>query len=415
MATHIHELRSIILRQLIANGSVTRPELVSMTQCRAASVHQIVDELKSEGLVCEPVRTSKRTGRKAPPLTLDPDYAWHVGIDFQTERTIGVLVDTSGAVRHRVLLPASDRSEVSACRGDIQKVVGELRAQAGGMWSKVCGIGFADPGIVDAQTETSVRAVNIAGWANLATGAWLRETYGMPAGIWPECSVKTFMEYRQRIQSHVGSLFLLELGDGVGGGFIKNGQCFSGDNNLAMEIGHVVMDSAGPMCQCGNRGCLEALVGKVGIRRKVSEAIRSGAETVLDLEHFTLSEFTRCAEGDKVIQVIANDVCRHIGRALAIVVTLLNPSVIVLCGELTGLGDMLMDSVRMALSLNCFPGSVKNLKVEFSTLEADETARGAAILMRDKLLLQDSGTSPNAANGRGGSPAQAGLAAASAM
>ena len=382
----IDNLRSVILKMILQDREITRPELVESTGARAASIFDAVDSLKQEGILCEPDRTGKRTGRRAPRLKLNPDYGWTVGIDFQVRKTIGMIVDTAGEIRMSEEFPALERGSLTACRNEIRAVLQKLREQAGTEWGRVKGIGFADPGLVDVQQGLSIRAVNVPGWENARTGEWLTREYRVPAGVWPEGMVKTFMEYQVRGREIHGSLFHLGLDDGIGGGFIKDGECFIGDTNQAMEIGHIVIDPAGPLCQCGNRGCLEALAGENGIRRKIHEAISSGVDTVLNLEQFNLRYFTECAKYDKAAHIIASEISDSIGRALAVAVALLNPSMVVLSGELTGLGDLLLESIHRVLSLSCFSGAVHNLKLEFSKLGKPDTARGAALLMRNRLL-----------------------------
>ena len=379
-------LRSVILKNALQQGEITRPELVEMTGIRAASVFEAVDALKREGILYEPERQGKRTGRKAPVLKLNPDHFWTAGIDFQVRRTIGSVTDLSGTVLYTAELPALERGSLTACRNEIRAVLRMLQEQCGSQWNKVRGIGFADPGLVDVRQGLSIRAVNVPGWDNAHTGEWLSRENGVPSGVWPEAMVKTFMEYLVRGKSMHGSLFHLGMDDGIGGGFIKDGECFIGDTNQAMEIGHIVIDPDGPLCQCGNRGCLEALAGETGIRRRIHEAISSGVDTVLNLEQFSLQYFTECAKHDKAARIIASEVSDSIGRALAVAVALLNPSMIVLSGELTGLGDLLLESIHRVLSLSCFAGTVRDLKLEFSKLEKADTARGAALLMRNQLL-----------------------------
>ena len=106
-------------------------------------------------------------------------------------------------------------------------------------------------------------------------------------------------------------------------------------------------------------------------------------------QNFDLHSFGEWAQYDKAARIIAGDVSRSIGQALAAAVTLLNPSIIVFSGELTSLGSQLIDPVREMLNNNCFSGVVKDLKIELSTLNREDTARGAAILMRNKLMKNE--------------------------
>ena len=382
-------LSSEILKIFLMSGAVARPDLIRETGARAATVLKVIDEMKTAGLVVEPGRTGIRTGRKAPLLSLNGDHQWTLGIDFQADRIIGVVADLRGEIVDCVEKTARHRGTPAACCEEIREVVNALKANHPQDWHRVKGTGFADPGLVDSENGISLRAVNIPGWENVKTGKWLSTEFGCPAGMWPECLVRTYMEYRTRYGAGhpPESLFHISLGEGIGGGFVKDGECFIGANNRAMEIGHVIVAPDGPLCQCGNRGCLEALAGINGIRRKVEEVIASGVDTELALDDFSLERFVSCSRRDKAARIIAGEISRSIGTALAVVVTLLNPSVIVLGGETAGLGKLLKSEIRRILSSSCFGGSVEQLKIEFSTLDRTATALGAAILMRDKLLM----------------------------
>jgi predicted NBD/HSP70 family sugar kinase len=201
--------------------------------------------------------------------------------------------------------------------------------------------------------------------------------------------IKTRMEYLLRMPDVPESIFLLTLDEGVGGGFISNGDLFVGSSGCGMEIGHLVIDPAGPLCKCGNRGCVEALVGEAGIRSQMEQAIQSGIKSSLDMEHFDLNAFLQAVPTDKAARIIADQVCKNIGQALSAVVTLLNPAMIVFGGRLSKLDSVLLSGVRRVLELNCFAGALQDLKLELARSDDFDTARGAALRMRDKIWLEE--------------------------
>ena len=385
------QLRYTLLRLLFRYGSTSRPEILQHTSIRPGTVFEEVNFLKKAGLIQEPARTTKHTGRKAPLPVLNPDYLWFAGIDFQVKKTLGVITDFTGKILYTAQIPALARQSLSDCRNEVREILRLLRIEAGDDWGKVAGIGFADPGLVNMGEGRSIRAVHIPGWEDSATGKWLENENRIPACVLPEGMVKTFMEFLVRGRNIQGSLFHLGMNEGIGGGFInKDGECFTGDTNQAMEIGHIVIDPEGPLCQCGSRGCLEAVAGKRGILRKVYEMIQSGVDTAMELKEgadFSLRDFGEWAKTDKAARIIAGDVSKSIGHALAVVVSLLNPSTIVLSGELTSLGKLLTDPIHQVLMVCCFADAVKDLKIEFSMLEEKDTARGSAMLMRNQLIF----------------------------
>ena len=383
------DIRQEILKCLCSSGQMTRTDFVRQTGIRPATVFEVVDELKQDGIISELERKGKKTGRVSPAITFNMDYLWLLGIDFQFKKTIGVITDLNGKVIASAEAPGLSRKGLEDCRNEIRTVVTALKNQVGVDWKIVAGAGFSDPGIVDIEHGISLKAVNLQGWENFNSGTWLRELTGLRhALILPETIVGTYMEYYSRFPQPPESLFHMEMGTGIGGGFVKNGTLFIGGNSRGMEIGHIVIMPEGPLCQCGNRGCLEAIAGEAGLKRRVAELINNGVNTALKTENFTIAAFCELAGRDKAARMLAYDISSKISNALATVVTLLNPSMIVLSGELAGLGNILTDTIKRELPLRCMPGAADNLAIEISTLDEYATARGAALMLREKILLQ---------------------------
>ena len=169
------DLRSVILEYLFRNGSFSRPEIVEITGMRPGTVFDEVNQLKQQGCILEPARAGKYTGRKAPALTLNPDYLWTAGIDFQVHRTIGVVTDFTGQIQYSAEVSAIARKNLTGCRNEVREILQQLHAKTGSHWEKIRGIGFADPGLVDVSSGKSIRAVQVPGWEDIETGKWLAE------------------------------------------------------------------------------------------------------------------------------------------------------------------------------------------------------------------------------------------------
>ena len=270
---------------------------------------------------------------------------------------------------------------------EIFKALDILQANAKEQWSKVSGIGFSDPGTVDMDRGLSLGAVNVPGWEKLNTVKTIEEKTKLPCAIWSGEMVRANEEYLARFTDQPQKLFHLFLDDTIGAGFICNGDIYAGSSGHGMEIGHIVIVPNGPPCRCGNNGCLEAVAGIPAMRRRIREFIESGVDTTLSSETFSISDLIASVRQDKTARIIADEISEALGTALASVVTLLNPDIIVLGGEITALGDILLQPIRRMLELNCFAEATKKLKLEISDLNDDDTAKGAAILMRDRILL----------------------------
>lgn len=381
------ELKQILLRHLLLYGKATRPELVALTGIRAATVFEAIDELKAEGIIQEPERRGKKTGRRAPELSCAADCCHIVGVELRLTGCVGVVIDANGEVIHCVEHPAGDRRNLLEVKREILEVLQHLRDLSGDQWHLVKGLGFADPGLVDVERNISIRAVNIPAWQNLETGRMLENASRLPAQIWPEAMVKTRMEFIQRLPNAPESIFNFVTEDGIGGGFIKKGELFVGSSGRAMEIGHIVVRPGGSRCQCGNCGCLESVASPAGLAEKIAESRAAGVDLGGMPEKFSMEAFADFATRNRGVRIIADELCRDLGNALSVAVMLLNPEMIVISGEFASLGSFLTDSLRRELELRCFPEAVKELKIEISTLSPSDTARGAAMMMRDRVLL----------------------------
>jgi glucokinase len=384
------DIKEALLKELCYKNQLTRLEFIKEHNIRAATVFSAVDELKKSGIISEPDRKGEKTGRKSPPLQLNPDYANFVGLELQGSRLTGLIIDAGGEIVNRAVLNLEGEQNTRKLTLAVDQILLRLKSHNENDWTKVKGIGFADPGLVDIKNKISLRAVNVPGWENIETGRMLKQmTACSETLVVPETMARTFAEYFSRCPESPASLFQMSLSSGIGGGFIKNGELFVGDSYRGMEVGHVVIVPNGPLCQCGNRGCLEAVAAEAGIKRKIRELIVNGVDTRLCLDDFSLESFVEAASCDRAAMMLANEVCESISLGLATVIALLNPSIIVLSGELTLLGDTLTDTIKRILSTHCFPGALEKLSLEISSLDEYAAAQAVALMCRNQYLLKN--------------------------
>lgn len=381
-------IKELIYEKLSEAGSFLRPEIYHEDGIRTATVLETVDELKSKGILIDPDGGGKKSGRKASPLMLNQDYCCLIGVDSKINYTVGSLIDFQGNVLYQTETASGNEKTLEDCQKEISQVIKELQQETEKQGKTVNGIGFADPGVVDIETGVSLNAVNIDGWKEQPTGEWLKDTFNVDESlVYPAPMARAFYEYRNLPAENRKSLFLMALGVGVGGAFIKNHQMFTGDNHSGMEVGHVVIAPNGPLCKCGNRGCLEAIAGVEGIRKRVAEMLAEGVNTELTEEQFSIPAFVACVKNnDKAACGLAHEICEQIGKSLASIVAILNPTVVILSGELAHLDDILLSSVKRTVALSCLPASVRNLKIKISGFDRYATSTGAALLLRNELL-----------------------------
>ncbi|MBE6367056.1 MAG: ROK family protein [Lentisphaerae bacterium] len=382
-----NELKDILLQKLLMHRRLTRQDFLSMYPCRPASMLSAINELKSCGYISEPDRTTAKTGRRSPALTMNPNFGAFAGIELQAHKMLGILIDNDENILAEAVLDFPAGITAAAVPGKLAEIIGALRNRQSSQAPPWRGIGFADPGLVDLEQQKSLRAHNVPGWVDVPVCNYLQELTRLnEIFIAPETMARTFAEYYAHRPLPPGSLCLVELDTGIGGSFIKDGLLLSGSSSRGMEIGHLVIKPNGPLCKCGNQGCLEAIAGEYGIQQKTAEMIAGRVTTILRANG-TLDDFVEAVKKhDRAAALLASEVCEAVASAVTILVTLLNPNAIVFSGRLAKLDDILLDTVKRTLSVNCFYGAIEKLQLKISRQNEFAAARGAALLIRNRIL-----------------------------
>jgi glucokinase len=257
---------------------------------------------------------------------------------------------------------------------------------------QIRGIGLGAPGAVDPETGKVLFAPNLA-WENVPLKKELEKELGIPVFVENDASICTLGVYEAELQCKPQDMVGVFLGTGIGAGLILGGRLHSGHNRTAGEIGHMVLEVGGPRCACGNRGCFEALAGRQALFRRIQSAVKDGQKTILsemlgpelnDMRSGDLRKAIR--RGDKLVERIVEEAAEYTGIALANLINLLNPQVIVLGG---GVIDALEDEMMAIIIETAFdyamPGTARGIEIIASKLGDDAGITGGAVLARRSL------------------------------
>lgn len=254
---------------------------------------------------------------------------------------------------------------------------------------KVRGIGIGAPGAVDPETGKVIFAPNLV-WEDVPLKKELEKHLGLPVFVENDGNICTLGVYETELQSKPRHMVGIFLGTGIGAGLILNGQLFSGFNRTAGEIGHMILEVGGPKCGCGNRGCFEALAGRQAIFQKVQSAVKAGQKTLLtemlgdDLADMRSGDLRKAIRrGDKLVERIIEEAAEYTGIAVANLINLLNPEVVVLGGGIIdALEDEMMAIIIETAQDYALPGTAKGIEIIPSKLGDDAGIVGAAVLAR---------------------------------
>ncbi len=361
--------RERVIAALRRSGTLTQAEIARATGLSAASVSNIVRDLRSMGTVS--VRETSSNGRRARAVSLLRPPGVLVAVDFTHSRVTAALGDTQG----RVLQEESIAYDVAEdpVRGVRRAVwlTETLLTQARVDRSMVAGAAASVPGPVDPVSGLVGDITCMPHWAGFNPGAELRERLGLTVQVDNDANLCALAEVAEGAARGLEHVVYVNVSQGVGAGVVIGGRLFRGANGNAGEIGHIGLDERGPVCRCGNRGCLETLVGAPYLLDMLPQQGRVGHGAAL----LDLIEAAR--QGDPGCRRIIAEAGAALGRGVAIVVNMFNPQMVVVGGEIAEAGELLLDPMRRAMELGALGNALAELRLVPGELGRRAALRGA--------------------------------------
>ncbi len=299
-----------------------------------------------------------------------------VGIDLGGTNLRAGLVDASGRILEREARPTRAERGPAAVIDEIAALAASVAR--GGRAAE--GIGVGSPGPLDAETGVVFDAPNLAGWRNVPLKRELEARTGLPVRVENDANAAAFGEAWLGAGRGARILVCVTLGTGIGGGIVADGAIVRGTSGVAGEIGHVTIDPGGPLCGCGNRGCVEAFASATAVVRAARERIRAGERSALPddpgLDAAAIAAAAR--SGDPLAVSVLGGAGTHLGLAASIIAHLLNPDRIVFSGGLAGAGPCLFGPLIAELERRTFPRARAALTIALAGLGDDAGLVGAA-------------------------------------
>lgn len=369
--------RSAILAHIGTSGAASRADLARALGVSPALVTQLVKDLISDGLVKELAMSPSSGGRPARMLGLATAAGRVVGMKVSKDHVAFVETELSGQVV-RAESRAFDPSAVTFL-SDLVALVRSFVDPDGAI--PLLGIGVGIPGSVDAQGSGVVDS-SLLGWRQVPLGVLLSRELRVPVLVENNVNALAVAERLYGPGREHADFLVVTIGEGVGAGFVTGGVVVRGSRGGAGEIGHITAVSDGPLCTCGNHGCIEALIGEQAL---VAQARRSGviasAATISDLQE-------RADVGDPLAQDIFRGAGEPLGRIVAGLVQVLDPEIVIVSGEGTKAWQHWTPgfdrSLRTALTADR-----RSIPVIVESWEDEAWARGAAALVASAPFYTD--------------------------
>ncbi|MBN9349777.1 MAG: ROK family protein [Chitinophagaceae bacterium] len=374
-------------KHLYFENKLSCADLSLLTEKSLPFTTRFINELIREGSVVETGLANSTGGRRAQLYSLkaDTNYIVSVAVDqFITNVAILDLHNHTVRPTEEIELPLKNNPEATP---GLKDFLADFIKRSGIEKSKIIGVGISMPGFVDVKKGIN-HSFLIPPSGTLEE--YLQNALGLPVLIDNDSSLIGLVEYRLGAGRHYKNVMVINIGWGVGLGMILNGELFRGNNGFAGEFSHIpVFKDNHKICSCGKTGCLETETSLISIIEKAKEGIRNGKATILKDAHFENIEDSfeaivdAALNGDTFAVELFSEAGYNLGLGIAILITLMNPELIVLSGRGAAAGKLWLAPIQQAINEHCIPKIAEDTRVTVSGFHEKVDIIGAAALIME--------------------------------
>jgi glucokinase len=317
---------------------------------------------------------------------------YRVCLDIGGTKVLGAIFDEKQDIVFRLKKKTKAREGMQNVEDTIVSVVHELLSGYGITMEDVEAIAAGAPGVINQDTGVILFSPNLP-WENYEIERILEERFNRPFYIGNDANIGVYGEWKYGAAKGLTQVVGLFIGTGMGGGLILEGKIYSGNDCKGAELGHMILNTEGPRCNCGQRGCLEAFSSKIGMVDYIQQQIMRGRKTVMS-EAITDGVFKSKAMkaayevGDNVMIEAIDRACYYLAVASGSLVNIFSPQMIVFGGGvMEAMGDEFLARILKNVDAFCLPSIRNSVVFARAALNDDSILYGALALIEEKQKL----------------------------
>jgi len=380
------------------NEPISRQQLAELTGLTPAAVTGIIRELIETGFVKEVGLGQSRGGRRPVKLKVNSHAGYVMGIEVTSKETVVAIADLKHTPQFVESLMLDMKKPCAGATGLVE-AVRRIMASPEHAEKKFVGIGIAFPALLTVGEGRVKRAVNLGPeWNDFPVKEYLEQELGIPVFAETNAKVAALGEKWFGGGKQCDNLVYVNLGEGISAGILSGDEIVQGSFGHAGQIGHMIMMEDGPLCNCGNRGCLEAICGIPALLRKVShelpfidpqDNLKQRVEARQEVKIRDVLEAALEEEG--YARDVLKQVGRFVGLAIANMINFYNPDEVFIGGRLAVAAEVYLEELKNVVDSHAFPEVGRETKITVSKLGADSGMIGAcALALRNLLKAPDS-------------------------
>ena len=364
---------SSIFKAIRKQGPVSRIELTKISGCSAGTASNHVRTLIEKGFVIETKKGISSGGRKPIQLMVNPNKAYIFSIEIEVNKIKMVLFDLELKVVTKNIIPITYKNDYRKNLEEVFFKIDKMMEEKNLELDNLLGIGVAVPGLIDKVKGILEFAPNL-GWKDVHISEIFKDKYGLPVILNNEAKAAAIGE-RESIYPNINNMVFVSINEGIGCGIFFNGGLYRGASGNAGEFGHIIIDTNGPLCTCGNKGCWETLASENFIVNSYLKLPNSNKELTKE-EIYQLGK-----NGDKKIIEIFKEAGRNIGIGLVNIINGLSPELLVIGGGIVEIKEYIYEEIVKKLEESALSVSYRNVEIKFSELGSLAAVYGMADLI----------------------------------
>ena len=369
---------SSIFKLIRKRGPISRIELTKISGCSAGTASNHVRTLIEKGFVIETKKGISSGGRKPIQLMVNPNKAYIFSIEIEVNKIKMVLFDLELKVVTKNIIPITYKNDYRKTLEEVFFKIDKMMEEKNLELDNLLGIGVAVPGLIDKVKGILEFAPNL-GWENVPILNIFKDKYGIPIVLNNEAKAAAIGE-RESIYPNINNMVFVSINEGIGCGIFFNGGLYRGASGNAGEFGHIIIDTNGPLCTCGNKGCWETLASENFIVNSYLKLPNSNKELTKE-EIYQLGK-----NGDKKIIEIFKEAGKNIGIGLVNIVNGLSPELLVIGGGIVEIKEYIYEEIVKKLEESALSVSYRNVEIKFSELGSLAAVYGLADLIIEKRI-----------------------------
>jgi len=381
------DLKQLIINKLYFEKNLSIVELSNISGKSVPHVTKSLGELLDAGYIIEGGLAPSSGGRRAQVYSLKADSIYIVAVAMDQLYTKIVLTDVLDSPVLPLETHALTLLNNSTAQEELVKIIDDVIGRSGVSREKIAGIGIGMPGFTN--TKLGVNYSYLVPPNGESLQRYLERKLEIPVNIDNDSSLVALSELKFGLAKNKEEVMVINVGWGIGLGMIVNGVLFRGFTGYAGELSHVPISESDTLCECGKRGCLETEASLKVITEKAIREVKEGSVSSLKYddrpEQMSEAIFVAANKGDQYAIELLSDMGYKIGKAIAILIHIINPELIVLSGRGADVGKILLAPIQQALNKYCIPRLSEFTAVKVSAIGRKAELIGAAALVVENL------------------------------